>query len=604
MTAADFPANASLAARVERLLAEAFAALSLPVDLARSAVSGRPDLADRQCNAAIALARTLKRNPFDIAAGIAEALAPHVGPHEAFAEVSVAKPGFVNMRLSDAFIGALATAQAEDPDLQVARAETPERTLIDFGGPNVAKPLHVGHLRSLVIGESLRRILSACGHEVISDVHLGDWGLQMGMLISELQRRQPSLPYFDPSFAGPWPTEPPISLADLESLYPEAAAACKADPRRLEAARKATAELQAGRPGYRAVWRRFRELSLSAQRRDFAELGAHFDLFEGESDADPLIAPMTAELRARGLAVESDGALVIPVSEAGTAQPLPPLLLAKADGAALYATTDLATLRDRVSRLGVRRILYVVDQRQALHFEQVFRAARLAGYAEGVRLEHVGFGTVNGRDGKPYKTREGGVMKLADLLAEAVAKAAERLEATGRTTDFSAAERAALARKVGIAAVKFADLSSVRTSGYVFDADRLVSFEGKTGPYLQYACVRISSILAVGVERGVDMSDREAAPFRPSHPAERDLALECLRFPDAAAAAARSLGPNEIAEYAFELAKKFSKFYTECPVLAEDDAALRASRLRLCRITHKVLSRALWMLGVDTPERM
>jgi arginyl-tRNA synthetase len=591
----------SLAGRVDALLAEAFAALSLPAELAKSTVSGRPDLADRQCNAAIAMAKKLGRNPFDIATSIAEVLAPR----PEFAEVSVARPGFLNMRLSAGFIAEMAQAQADDPDLCVARAATAEKILIDFGGPNVAKPLHVGHLRSLVIGESLRRILASVGHDVTSDVHLGDWGLQMGMLITELELRQPGLPYFDAAFGGPYPSEPPVSLSDLESMYPEAAAACKADPQRLEAARKATAELQGGRPGYRAVWKHFRDLSLSAQRKDFDELGAHFDLFDGESDADPLIAPMIADLRARGLAVESEGALVIHVAEPSSNQPTPPLLLAKGDGAALYATTDLATIRERVSRLGAQRILYVVDQRQQLHFEQVFKASRLAGYAgDGVKLEHVGFGTVNGKDGKPYKTREGGVMKLSDLLAEAIAKALEKLNSSDRTAQFSDGERAALARKVGIAAVKFADLSSVRTSGYVFDVDRLVSFEGKTGPYLQYACVRISSIIAVGVERGVDVSGAASGRFHPEHPAERELALECLRFPDAAAAAARTLGPNEIAEYAFELAKKLSKFYTECQVLEGVDADVRSSRLRLCDLTHKVLSKALWMLGVDVPARM
>lgn len=587
----------SLAGRVDLLLAEAFEKLALPVELAKSTVSGRPDLADRQCNAAIAMAKKLGRKPIDIATSVVELLKAR----PEFSEVSIAGPGFINMRLSPEFIARMAQAQADDPALCVAQVTEPEKVVIDFGGPNVAKPLHVGHLRSLVIGESLRRILSSAGHDVVSDVHLGDWGLQMGMLITELKRRQPDLPYFDVSVTGPYPSEPPVSLGDLESMYPEAAAACKADPERLEEARRATAELQAGRAGYRAVWRHFRELSLSAQRKDFNELGAHFDLFEGESDADSLIAPMIADLKARGVAVESDGALVIEVAQPDDAKPMPPLIVAKADGAALYSTTDLATIKDRVERLGAQRILYVVDQRQQLHFEQVFKGARIAGYARGAKLEHVGFGTVNGKDGKPYKTREGGVMKLADLLAEAIGKAAET---SGRTAEFDAEERAALARKVGIAAVKFADLASVRTSGYVFDADRLVSFEGKTGPYLQYACVRISSIVATGVERGVDVGGAAAGQFRPEHPAERDLVLECSKFPDAVATAARGLAPNEIAEYAFELAKKFSKFYTECPVVQADDPAVRTSRLKLCDLTHKVLSRALWMLGIDTPTRM
>jgi arginyl-tRNA synthetase len=495
--------------------------LSFPIELAKSAPSARSDLADRQCNAAIGLGRASGRNPMDVAGEIAMALSTHAE----FAEVSVAKPGFVNMRLSDDFIAKMTEAQAASPNLSIEQAARPERILIDFGGPNVAKPLHVGHLRSLVIGEALRRILSVCGHHVVSDVHLGDWGLQMGMLISALELRQPELPYFNPAFEGPYPDTPPVILSDLESMYPDAAAACKADAQRMEAARKATAALQSGRPGYRMLWTHFRELSLTAQRRDFAELGAHFDLFEGESDADPLAAPMIADLEARSLAKESDGAIVIEVAAEDSKEAMPPLLLAKADGAALYATTDLATILNRVSLLKAERILYVVDQRQKLHFEQVFRAAKLAGLAEGCQLEHIGFGTVNGKDGKPFKTRDGGVMQLSVLLAEATGKAAQRLEGSGHVASFEPDEKAALARKVGIAAVKFADLSSLRTSGYVFDSDRLVSFEGKTGPYLQYACVRISSILALAAERGL-----KPGRIRLSAPGERELALDASGF--------------------------------------------------------------------------
>jgi arginyl-tRNA synthetase len=303
---------------------------------------------------------------------------------------------------------------------------------------------------------------------------------------------------------------------------------------------------------------------------------------------------MIADLKARGLAKVSDGALVIEVDGG-----MPPLLLEKTDGAALYSTTDLATISDRVSRLKAERILYVVDQRQKLHFQQLFRAAKLSGLAEGCQLEHIGFGTVNGKDGKPFKTRDGGVMQLSALLAEATNKAAQRLESSGHLVGFTPEEKATLARKVGIAAIKFADLSSLRTSGYVFDPDRLVSFEGKTGPYLQYACVRISSILALAAERGL-----KPGRIQLSSSAERELALECLRLPEALAASARTLQPNEISEYAFGLAKKFSRFYDECPVLAETSITVQASRLALCGVAHAVLSRALWLLGIDVPERM
>jgi arginyl-tRNA synthetase len=471
--------------------------------------------------------------------------------------------------------------------------------VIDFGGPNVAKPLHVGHLRSLVIGESLRRTLISLGHRVISDVHLGDWGLQMGMLIVEAERSDPTLPYFDPACAGPYPAEPPYSLPELEQMYRRVAAACEVDPTLLEQARRATAELQSGRPGYRALWQHFRDVSLSAQQQTFAELGAHFDLLLGESDVQVRIPPLIDLLTAKGLVEQSEGALVIQVAEPTDSKTFPPLILVKSDGAALYATTDLATIFDRTDTIHPDRALYVVDQRQALHFEQVFRAARKAGIAPGCQFEHVGFGTVNGTDGRPLKTRAGGAAKLDDLLQEAVQKARERVLASDLAAELGEADVDRLARLVAIAAVKFADLSSNRIAGYIFDPDRLVSFEGKTGPYLQYACVRISAIVAKARERGAT-----PGPFMLTAPTERELILECLRFPEVVASAARTLMPSEIAEYAFGLAQRFSRFYAACRVLDAEDAAVRGSRLALCSLTYQVLAKALWMLAIGLPERM
>ncbi len=585
----------SLASRIDARLAQAFAALGLPLELARSVPADRPDLADRQCNGAFAAAKQMRRNPREIAAAVVERLK---GSSE-FAAASVAGPGFINLRLSEEFLVEAALEQAADPDLTVDRAQPSQTIVIDFGGPNVAKPLHVGHLRSLVIGESLRRVLLSLGHRVVSDVHLGDWGLQMGMLIAEAERSRPSLPYFDPASSGPYPDQAPFSLAELEAMYQRAAAACEAEAGRLEAARRATAELQAGRPGYVALWRHFREVSLKAQRKTFDELDAHFDLFLGESDVQPRIGPMIDELRAKGAAEMSDGALVIPVVEPGDTKEMPPLILAKSDGAALYATTDLATIADRVEKLHPDRILYVVDQRQALHFEQVFRAAIKTGIAQGCAFEHVGFGTVNGRDGKPLKTRAGGAAKLDDLLEEAIQKARERVTSSELETDAGEGGRDRLARLVGVAAVKFADLSSTRTAGYVFDADRVVSFEGKTGPYLQYACVRIAAIVAKAHERG-----HEPGPLMLTHETERELVLDALRFPEVVAAAARTLMPSEIAEYAFGLAQRFSRFYVACRVIDAEDEAVRTSRLALCALTYKVLAKALWMLAIGLPERM
>jgi arginyl-tRNA synthetase len=586
----------SLTQLVDGLLSEAFSACGLPTDTARSARAARPDLADLQCNGAMPLAKALKRNPREIAQAVADRLSARAE----FAAVEVAGPGFINLRLSAGFLAAQADAQRTATAAGIVQRPEHGLVMLDFGGPNVAKPLHVGHLRALVIGESLRRILDAQGIRTVSDVHLGDWGLQMGMLLSEIRRRMPELPCF-----GPEPSLPdgalPLTMDDLQRLYPEAAAACKADPERMAEARAATAALQNGDSGARLLWLALRDISLRSQKRDIERLDAHFDLFLGESDVQALIPPMIEELRAKGIATESEGALIIEVAEEADAKPMPPLLLAKRDGAALYATTDLATILQRRNEYGPARILYVVDQRQSLHFEQVFRAARRAGYAEGIDLVHVGFGTVNGPDGKPYKTREGGVAQLGELLGDAIDKARERLAAAPErlAADMDEAERDRLAASVGLAAVKFADLSSFRTGGYVFDADRLVSFEGRTGPYVQYACVRIASILARAAAQGA-----QPGAIAVAAPAEHALALECARLPDVVASATAALAPNEIADYLFGLAQSFSRFYAECPVLAADTEAVRAARLGLCVLVHRVLTEGLWLLGISVPERM
>jgi arginyl-tRNA synthetase len=594
--------ESTLTSRVDQLLEDAFRACGLPIDTARAGRATRPELADLQCNGALPLARLLGRAPLQIATDVTAKLREGGG----FDSVDVAAPGFINMRISGELLAQCAALQLASEDVGIV-GQTPQRIVLDFGGPNVAKPLHVGHLRSLVIGESLRRILSAQGHHTIGDVHLGDWGLQMGMLIAEIRRRWPDLPCFQSP-----PSLPdgalPFGMADLQKIYPEAAAASKADPARMEEAREATAALQAGNPGYMLLWRAIRTVSLDAQRKDFDALDAHFDVLLGESDVQSLIPDMVADLRARGVAVESEGALVIDVAEEGDTRPMPPLLLAKSDGASLYATTDLATILDRVQRDAPDRIVYVVDQRQALHFEQVFRAARHAGFATGVELVHAGFGTVNGADGKPYKTRQGGVAQLADLLDDAIEKARERLAANdaadpeilaGDETSSGTAEREVLARLVGMAAVKFADLSSYRTSGYIFDPERMVSFEGKTGPYVQYACVRIGSILARAAAQGAS-----PGAIVVEAPAERTLVLDCARFPEVVASAAANLAPNEIADYVFGLAQAFSRFYASCPVLAAETDVMRASRLALCALARRVLVQGLSLLGIAVPERM
>jgi arginyl-tRNA synthetase len=582
----------SLASQVDASLTAVFATLGLPLSLARAEPSTRPAFGDFQCNAALGLARELGRPPRAIAEDIARLLREDV----LFSVVEVAGPGFVNLTLHGAFLARSAVAMVERPDLGVPDTGRGRLVILDFGGPNVAKPLHVGHLRSLVLGESLRRIHAALGWRTLGDAHLGDWGLQMGMLSAAIRRRDPSLPFFDTT-TDAFPANPPVTLEELERLYPEAAAACRSDPERMAEARADTAALQAGDRGLLALWRSLRALSLASQVADFRQLGVVFDALDGESDVRDAIAPLVERLRASGVARESDGALIIEVATPEDTFDVPPLLLAKRDGAALYATTDLATLEARAMHEGLARVVYVVDQRQALHFEQVFRAAAKAGIAPGVELTHVGFGTVNGRDGRPFKTRDGGVARLTELLDEAVAKAAERIEGSGFGDGLDAAGKQLLAQRIGIGAVKFADLSGDRLSGYVFDVDRLVAFEGRTGPYLQYACVRLRSLLGKA-------GDDAAEPGVPLAESERALVIACLGLGDVVAEAERLMQPGVLAEYAFGLAQRFSRFYAECPVLAEPDVAVRVSRLGFCVLALRTLEKALSLLAIEVPARM
>lgn len=586
----------SLTGELSFVTGEAFAAEGLSPELGEVRTADRPDLAQFQCNGALAAAKAAKVNPRELATRIASRL--KADPR--FAKVEIAGPGFINLDITDAALAVRMGALAKDARHGAPLTGAGKTAILDFGGPNVAKPMHVGHLRSSIIGDSLQRLFRANGWNVISDVHLGDWGLQMGQLISEVESRGLAPVYFDPLCHGPYPEEPPVSMDDLEALYPAASAACKADPERLEKARLATAELQAGRPGYRALWQHFVRVSEQGLTREFASLGIRFDEWKGEADADPYIADMIQDLKRRGFAVISDGALVVPVAEEGDKKEVPPLLLVKSDGAVLYGTTDLATIVARMHTHNPDLILYIVDQRQHGHFEQVFRAAKKAGIAGHAVLEHAGFGTMNGADGKPFKTRAGGVMKLYDLIAMAKEEAAKRLVEEGIGTDYPEEERAEIARKVGIAAIKFADLSNHRITDYVFDLARFMRFEGKTGPYLQYAAVRIQSIL-----RKADGLDLEAGSDRVLDSAEeRALILQILALPDAMAAAEDKRAPNILCEYVFELAQAFSRVYAAHHILSEEDVALRRARLRLAGLTLAVLTKVLDLLGIEVPERM
>lgn len=586
----------------------AFAAEGVDPALARVTPSDRPDLADFQSNGALAAAKALKANPRDLATRVAERLTGD----DRLASVEVAGPGFINLKVAD---DALAVRAAEVAgDAEHAGASTvaaPRKVVIDYAGPNVAKPMHVGHLRSSIIGESLKRLFRFRGDQVWGDAHFGDWGFQMGLLIMAVAD-EGGADAFMAGGDGPFPPESPVTLEDLERLYPAAAARAKEDTDFRDRARRATAELQAGRAGYRALWRHMHDVSMSGLQREFGALGVTFDLWNGESDADPLMPEMIAHLEQTGLLVEDDGARVVHVARPGEtrkrkladgsvieAPSPPPLLVISSEGSAMYGTTDLATILDRRKAIDPDLILYVVDERQAEHFEQVFRAAVLAGYAAEGSLEHLGFGTMNGPDGKPFKTRAGGVLKLHDLITMAVDKARERLREAKLGADLPEAEFDDIARKVAVAALKFADLSNSRTTSYVFDLDRFMSFEGKTGPYLLYQAVRIKSLLRKAADQGA-----AAGPVAIAEPAERDLALTLDAFSQAVAEAYDKRMPHLISEHAYRLAQSFSKFYAACPVLVAPDEATKGSRLTLSKAVLDQLERALDLLGIDTPERM
>ena len=589
-------------------VATAFAAEGVDAALARVTPSDRPDLADFQSNGALAAAKALKMNPRDLAARVAA----HLEGHPALASVEIAGPGFINMKLSDAALSQRAGEVAADSQKAGAAVVADARkVVIDYGGPNVAKPMHVGHLRSSIIGESLKRIFRFRGDEVIGDAHFGDWGFQMGLLITACGD-EGIADAFMAEGDGPFPSESPVSLEDLERLYPQAAAKAKEEPVFRDRARKATAELQAGRPGYRALWQHFVAVSRTALTREFGALDVTFDLWNGESDADPVMEEMIADLKAKNLLVEDNGAQVVHVAREGETRKKklddgsviqvpspPPLLVISSEGSAMYGTTDLATILDRKKSIAPDLILYVVDERQAEHFEQVFRASYLAGYAPEQSLEHLGFGTMNGPDGKPFKTRAGGVLKLHDLITMTTEKARERLKDARLGEDLGEAEFEDIAHKVAIGALKFADLSNARTTSYVFDLDRFTSFEGKTGPYLLYQAVRIKSLLRKAADQGAEHGEIIIA-----EQAERDLALTLDAFSTAVSDAYDKRMPHLVAEHAYRVAQSFSKFYAACPVLAPGHEATRGSRLSLSAAALLQLETALTLLGIQTPERM
>lgn len=589
----------------------AFAAIGAPPELGRVTPSDRPDLADFQSNGALAAAKRLGKNPREIATAVADQLAGD----PRLAAVEIAGPGFINLKVAEAALSDRADAIAADPRAGAASVAHPRKVIVDYGGPNVAKPMHVGHLRASIIGESLKRLYRFRGDEVVGDAHFGDWGYQMGLLIGAVMDEKPAVAAvveaINAGGQGDVSAFEQVSLADLDRLYPEAAAKGKTDTDYRDRARKITAALQTKQPGYYALWERFRDVTRVALERDFHALGVDFDWWKGESDVEPLIPPMVAELDAKGLLVDDQGARIIRVAREGETKkkklpdgsivtvPSPdPLLVVSSEGSAMYGTTDLATILDRKQIFGPDLIIYCVDQRQADHFEIVFRAAYLAGYAVEGQLQHIGFGTMNGTDGKPFKTREGGVLKLNDLIELTRSKARERLREAGLGENLPPEEFEATAGKVAVAALKFADLQNFRGTSYVFDLDRFMSFEGKTGPYLLYQAVRVKSLLRRAAEEGVAQG-----PVTVAEPAERDLVLTLDAFDAALGEAYDRYAPNALAEHAYRLSQAFSRFYAACPIM-QAEPAVKASRLTLAATTLRQLELALDLLGIATPDRM
>lgn len=572
-------------------VSSAFAAAGYDAAYGRVTVSNRPDLCEYQCNGSMPAAKTYHKAPFQIAGEVAALLQNST----TFASVEAVMPGFLNFRLSDAFLAAYVEKMRNEDKFGLP-VEAPQKVVIDYGGPNVAKPLHIGHLRSAIIGESVKRIERYFGNDVTGDVHLGDWGLQMGLIIAELKNRQPDLCYFDDSFSGEYPAEAPFTISELEEIYPTASAKSKEDEAFAKKAHDATAELQRGKPGYRAIWKHIMAVSVADLKKNYDNLDVHFESWLGESDAQPYIAPMLKGMEAKGLLTESEGAKVIEVQQETDTKEVPPCIVVKSDGATLYATTDLATLVQREQDFHPDKVIYLTDKRQGLHFEQVFRAARKAGIVRPeTELVHIGFGTMNGRDGKPFKTREGGVMRLERLIAEITDFVRAKVEENDLVSG-DAAEQTT--KQIAMAALKYGDLSNQPTKDYIFDMDRFAAFEGNTGPYILYTIVRIKSILAkYGKEADLPIA-------APANVEGKDLMLALTRFADNLQIAHRDYAPNIICAYIYELAGYANKFYHETKILTEPDEEKKRGYIALINLTKSVLETCIDLLGFSAPDKM
>ena len=575
---------------------EAFAKAGYDEELAKVTLSNRPDLCEYQCNGAMAGAKKYKKAPFMIA----EDVAANLKDSAYFESVDVVKPGFINLKLSPECVASYLNEMAGETKLGVEDEKDPRTVMIDYGGPNVAKPLHVGHLRSAIIGESVKRIIRFKGNQVIGDIHLGDWGYQMGLIITELKKRQPDLPYFDESFEGEYPKEAPFTIGELEEIYPTASAYAKENEEYREEALHATYLLQNGYRGYRAIWNHIMNVSVADLKKNYERLNVEFDLWKGEADAQQYIPDMVQMLKDKGFARYDEGALVVDVQEETDNKEVPPCMILKSDGAALYDTTDLATLVEREKDYQPDEVIYVVDKRQELHFTQVFRCAKKTGIVRPeTELKFLGFGTMNGKDGKPFKTREGGVMRLENLIREINEEMYKKIM-DNRTVEEEEARQTA--QTVGLAAIKYGDLSNQASKDYIFDVDRFTSFEGNTGPYILYTIVRIKSILNKYAENGGSLEGLRIRPAENIY--EKALMLQILKFNDVFETVYAEIAPHKLCAYIYELANEFNKFYHETKILSEEDEQKRAGYIALLVLAKRVLETCIDLLGFEAPERM
>ncbi len=574
----------------------AFEAAGYEAEYGKVTLSNRPDLCEYQCNGAMAAAKKYHCAPIQIASKVVEKLQAE----EMFSEVNAVNPGFLNLKLSPEFVRDYLQSMQEDDRLGCEKTENPKTIIIDYGGPNVAKPLHVGHLRSAIIGESVKRLGRYAGHKVIGDIHLGDWGLQMGLIITELKRRKPELVYFDENYTGEYPKEAPFTISELEEIYPAASARSKEDEAYKEEAMHATYLVQHGHRGYQAIMQHILNVSVTDLKRNYANLNVEFDLWKGESDAQPYIPEMVERLKKEGYAYESNGALVVDVKEDSDTKEVPPCMILKSDGASLYTTTDLATLVERRKLFDPDEVIYVVDKRQEMHFIQVFRCAKKTGIVKPeTELKFLGFGTMNGKDGKPFKTRDGGVMRLEYLIADIDEQMYQKIS---DNPDISPEEAKETAKIVGLSAIKYGDLSNQASKDYVFDVDRFTSFEGNTGPYILYTIVRIKSILnKYQAQGGVLEKGRIPAAENES---QKALELMLARFNGVLENAFEELAPHKVCAYIYELANSFNKFYHETKILGEENEEKRAGLVALLQLTKRVLETCIDVLGFEAPDRM